>query len=117
MKRPCKFCMKWHMDYDCPARPKTYTVNLSLDQTEIPTSSESESSKGSSSRESSDESDTSPFTYHSVYLNGIRQTKLLGKTTLSQANRHQVIELPNTFSVGSGVSYLSAEPCPVKLWI
>lgn len=116
MKRPCRFCMKWHMDYDCLARPKTYTVNLSLDQMKIQ-SSESESSEGSSARESSEESDPSPFTYHCVYSNGIRQTNSPGKTTLSKANRHQVIELPNAFSVGSGVSYLSAEPCPVKLWI
>ena len=104
------------MDYDCPARPKTYTVNLSLDQMDAPESSESESNE-SLSGESSKESDhSSPFTYYSVYSNGSRQTNI-EKVSLSKANQHQVVELLNAFSVGTGVSYLSAEPCPVKLWI
>ena len=32
MRRKCRFCNKWHMDYDCPERPSSYNISVSFDQ-------------------------------------------------------------------------------------
>lgn len=31
MKRRCRFCDKWHMDFDCPSRPSSYSISAALD--------------------------------------------------------------------------------------
>jgi hypothetical protein len=39
------------------------------------------------------------------------------KVVLPQAEKFAVQQVPASETVGTGVSYLSAEPCPVKAWV
>lgn len=115
------------MDFDCPTKPASYSLStLAPDQAY---SSSDEANEGDGSDEdgsfaSSTESEeqlrwkpakTIPMAYHNVYSNLTpdRSTNI----KLPQAGRYRVEELPIAFSVETGVSYLSAQPCPVEAWV
>jgi hypothetical protein len=131
MKRKCRFCNKWHMDFDCPTRPASYSLSAALqDQWHSSDGAEPNSDSDPDSSGSSTDSDGTPEpqdgrrwrpakditrTYHNVYSTAIPdETK---EIKLPNASHLRIEELPVAFSVGTGVSYLSAQPCPVKAWV
>ena len=122
MTRKCRYCSKWHMDFDCPNRPTSYNLSVSYDQ--WPSSDESdrehESDESSSDTSSDDDrqtgyrtaKDIAAITYHNVYSNTpVDQGQ--DEVRVPRAGKYRVEELPAAFAVGTGVSYLSAQPCPV----
>ena len=132
MKRKCRFCDKWHMDFDCPTRPASYSISTAFgDQwhssadeeaessdsdptaSASSTSSDSESAKRDTPRWKSTKGTTA--TYHNVYSTAAPDTT--ADIKLPRANYYRIEELPAAFLVGTGVSYLSAQPCPVKAWV
>lgn len=126
MKRKCRFCGKWHMDYDCPFRPAAYNiVSMSMDQMGSSGDDEISDRDSPSSQDSSSESEegdrrwkpekSSNMIYHNVYTN-ISPGKP-EQITIPRASQYRIEEMPMAFSVGTGVSYLSAQPCPVKAWV
>ena len=130
MKRKCRFCDKWHMDFDCPSKPSSYSVSLSLDDQWHSSSDDDVSEPDDGSGESeTDESAAEeprrrwrstrdiPATYHNVYSNSPPDQDPSTEMKLPRASHYRVKELPIAFSVGTGVSYLSVQPCPVKAWI
>src|SRR5208282_6689991 len=67
---------------------------------------------------SSDSSDSAQsYSNFLVYSNGRRTLKSFSQIVLPQAEKFAVQEVPASETVGTGVSYLSAEPCPVKAWV
>jgi hypothetical protein len=120
MTRKCQHCNGWHFDFNCPKRPKLFSVHTDLNQwpdsdtenNEMPTSDEDED------KDSLNSSDSIPsYSNVSVYSNGRRTIKSLPQVVLPQAEKFAVQQVPPSETVGSGVSYLSAEPCPVKAWV
>lgn len=82
MKRKCRFCQKWHMDFDCLSKPASYSISaLSYDQMytsegeadasnlddELPTSSSSDTSEEDKS--SWRNIKKTNMSYHNVYSN------------------------------------------------
>jgi hypothetical protein len=53
----------------------------------------------------------------SVYSNDRRIIEPFPQMVLPQAEKFAVQQGPTSEAVGTGVSYLSAEPCPVKAWV
>jgi hypothetical protein len=131
MKRKCHFCEKWHMDFNCPSRPSSYSVSTTYDEQwhsssdDADASDVGESSTPHSVSSGSDDHNVDgrrwrnperlPTTYHNVYSNNANAEKPSLK--LPKAAQYRIEELPIAFSVGTGVSYLSAQPCPVKAWV
>jgi hypothetical protein len=128
MKRKCKFCDRWHFDYDCPSKLVSYNITTSYDQWESISSANEESEAttsddDNSSSTSSDAGDRLRYrttkditpTYHNVY--SIASPDSTDDITIPRANEYCVEELPAAFAVGTGISYLSAQPCPVKAWV
>jgi hypothetical protein len=129
MKRKYRFCQKWHMDYNCPSRLASY--HLTVDQKEDMSSDEAdidEVSTDSSEDDSTDSSDSEEargkrwkpskegnMIYQNVYTN-VSPGKP-ESLTIPRANQYRIEEMPMAFSVGTGVSYLSAQPCPIKAWV
>ena len=128
MKRKCRFCDRWHMDFDCPSRPSSYNITAALDDQWHSSSENADASgqDGESEESSTEESDDGqpkrgwkttkdiPMTYHNVFSNSPIDA---AEMKLPRASHYRVEELPIAFSVGTRVSYLSAQPCPVKAWI
>jgi hypothetical protein len=57
------------------------------------------------------------MTYHNIYSNASLSHSRPPDITVPQASHVSVEELPIAFSVGTGVSYLSARPIPLKAWV
>ena len=118
MTRKCRYCNKWHFDFECPRRPASYHVSLTTDQYP-PDSSSSEPS----SDEDEDESEEAPSSGYfntfkfRTYSNGQRKKSASNPTKIPNAESYVVQTLASSPATGSGVAYLSAEPCPVKAWI
>jgi hypothetical protein len=82
MKRKCRFCNKWHMDFDCPSKPASYNLTVvSTDQAHLSSDDESLSETDSSTISSSDSEDDRPkwktakdipMAYHNVYSNAVK---------------------------------------------
>jgi hypothetical protein len=77
----------------------------------------------SSASDKDDEDDSNPSEVTSsysnvpVYSNGHRTLKPCSYMMLPQAEKFAIQEVPASEAVGTGVSYLSVEPCPVKAWV
>jgi hypothetical protein len=130
MKRKCSFCQKWHMDYDCPLRPASYNLTtMTTDQmgsssdddadVEMQEASSSSASESSPSSDNNEEkgagwrpSKARNMIYHNVYTD-VSPGKS-EQLTIPRASQYRIEEMPMAFSVGTGVSYLSAQPCPIK---
>jgi hypothetical protein len=130
MKRKCRFCDKWHMDFDCPSKPASYNISISLDdqwhssdegadhsKSEGESESETDESEGESSKRGWRAAKEISMTYHNVYSASPLGRDPTNEVKLPRAGHLRIEELPIAFSVGTGVSYLSAQPCPVKAWI
>ena len=126
VERPCRFCRKMHMDYNCDKRPKSYhsvlydAWNVSDDENnsgDETASSQSESESDNESVKSKDSRDSYNWsTYHNVYTSTIHEDSSSG-TRLERIDKCRVRELPMGFAMGTGVSYMSAEPAPIKAYI
>jgi hypothetical protein len=134
-KRACRHCGGWHYDNECDKadrdkKPKSYSTTAAhrlrnaanTDETSTDDETDPSSTYSSSSRES-DEDHSSAFTADSyatyvIYSNGIRQSQLPPEPfCLPKIGNSKILELPNAISVGTGIAYLSGEPCPIKLWL
>jgi hypothetical protein len=106
LTRPCRHCNEWHMDYDCKKKPANYYLT---DQVVEPGDVSSEETSSSSS-ESEHETRQS---YHST-TNGYRKVFDKDPMILKDAAKIPIVELPKASLIGTGLSYLSAEPCPIR---
>ena len=61
------------MDFDCPQKPKSYSLTATREQYQSSEDEESELSdpKTEEPSDDSDSSDGNPFHYHTVYSNGL----------------------------------------------
>ena len=128
MKRSCRFCGKWHFDFNCRHRPQSYHLTYKNDQAKSDdddvVSSESESDDSiqefsdisSFARSSAPVGQKEVSHHHTSYSNDYRRIKA-DRIRLPQAQRYKITEIPSAFSVGTGISYLCAEPCPIRAWI
>ena len=123
MKRRCRYCDQWHFDYQCPQQSQTpnYSV-LAVDQEAPgPVSDQGSTSSHSSEDESSP---TTSLSFHNVpasqfanvFSNGIRRTEHT-EVKLAGVDKFTVDEIPPAPHIGTGVSYLTTEPCPIKAWV
>lgn len=126
VKRPCRFCGKAdHWDRDCPRKPQSFSVQYSLDQLEF-SDFEGEMEQGIPSddedRIAKEEIDyfkeTASSSMHVVTSYTTESFHPPDDTIrLPRAEDYPVLELPVPNVVGTGISYLSARPCPVKCWL
>jgi hypothetical protein len=93
MTRKCQHCNGWHFDFNCPRRPKSFSIHAALNQwpdsdtenNETPTSPSDED------KDSSDSSDSIPsYSNVSVYSNGHRIIKSFSKVVLPLAEKFAV---------------------------
>jgi len=120
MTRRCQHCDGWHFDFNCPKRPKSFSIHTAVNQWPDPDTEDDETptTSASDNDSSSDSSDSAPsYSNVPVYSNGRRTLKSFSQMVLPQAEKFAVQEVPASETVGTGVSYLSAEPCPVKAWV
>ena len=130
VERPCRFCCKMHMDYNCDKQPKSYHLML-YDAWNISdknnsgdeiTSSQSESENDDELVGSKDSHDLHAHDsynwslYHNVYTSTIHEDSSPG-TTLIRINKCRIRELTMGFTIVTGVSYMSVEPAPIKAYI
>jgi len=128
VERPCRFCHKMHMDYNCDKRPKSYYLilydawNVSDDEhnsSDKAASSQLESEGDNESVGSKDSHTHDSYnwsSYHNVYTSTVHEDVSLG-TTLIRIDKYRIRELPMGFAMGTGVSYMSVEPAPIKAYI
>jgi len=136
MKRKCRHCDKWHMDFNCPTKPASYSISTTHGQWHH-SSDESDADRSKSDDSTSDATtssgseDDTPATnwksgrniqpaYHNVYSHSTspeKNEKSDDNIRIPRASQYRVEELSVAFSIGTGVSYLSAQPCPVKPWV
>lgn len=113
------------MDYEGPSRPALYNLmTISLDQlcTSLDEDMDmdmqgSHSDSSDSSLDSEKEERWKPtkaghMIYHNIYTD-VSLSKL-EQMTIPRASLYHIEEMPMTFSVSTGVSYLSAQLCPIK---
>ena len=105
MTRRCQHCDGWHFDFDCPKRPRSFSIKTVLNQWPDSDTDEILSSALSQAIRTS------------CYIQIIDEFPNPAFTLLPQAEIFAVQEIPASETVGTGVFYLSAEPCPVKAWI
>ena len=123
MTRKCQYCNGWHFDFDCPNRPKSFSITSSFNQSPDSDSDSDEvvqciaEQNQDSDPTDSDSDDAPSYSNHVAYSNGCRLSQLLTQTLLLKAENFAVQQIPSPDAVGTGISYLGAEPCPVKAWI
>ena len=120
MTRKCQHCSGWHFDFDCPKRPRSFSIKMALNQSPDSDTEDNETLSSASDKDSSssDSSDDAPsYSNVPVYSHGRRILKSCPQTVLPQAENFAIQQVPASEAVGTGVSYLSAEPCPVKAWV
>jgi hypothetical protein len=108
MKRACRHCDRWHMDYECPLARKSYFEQIAS------TDFDSHSSSGSSnnSSDSDDSSEVIVLTSYHTTTNGYKRI-LSTKSIPLDAGKYPVIEALKSDIIGKGIAYLSAQPCPI----
>ena len=121
MKRRCRYCDEWHFDYQCPqSQTPNYSIRAIDQEAPGPVSDH-----GSSySHTSSDKSATTTHSFHNVsapqsadvFPQGIRHVKHVD-IRLRGADKFVVEEIATAPHIGTGVSYLTTEPCPIKAWV
>jgi hypothetical protein len=125
VERPCRFCNKMHMDYNCDKKPKSYHSMLydawnTSDETEQQ-QSEHEAASEFGPQSLSEEEDNKPYdwtSFHNVYTNTVQEENdPKVPSSLKWVENYRVRELPVGFAVGTGVAYLSAEPAPIKAYL
>lgn len=115
-KRSCRFChSQSHFDRDCQRKPASYSVELyELSESEALFESESDN-------EGSDDiyGDVPQDPQQSLAVS--YNTKIFDPENdaikLPGAEKFHVIQLPPAHSVGTGISYLSSRPLPIKTWL
>src|SRR5438552_9364313 len=119
MTRTCRYCNEWHYDFDCPKRPEPYNLSYSADQFP-PKAHESDSETTSSNADTSSGAYSSysnnSHTYD-TYSNGQKKEPEKTQIKVPCAELYTVQSLPSSLATGTGIAYLSAEPCPLKAWI
>ena len=122
MTRKCRFCNQWHYDYDCSQKPESYHLMLmKMDNLAMGEDSDSDGSETMeySDGYSSSSSEPSHGTYHitPVYSTSTEQTARLLSVKIPKAEKYHIESLPPALAVGTGISYLSVKPCPIRAWI
>ena len=121
MTRKCRFCNQWHYDYDCSQKPESYHLMLmKMDDLAV----EDSGSDGSETLEYSDSSSSSSSdpahgTYHvtPVYSNNTSTEPTSNAVKIPKAEKYHIESLPPALAVGTGISYLSVKPCPIRAWV
>jgi RNase H-like domain found in reverse transcriptase/Reverse transcriptase (RNA-dependent DNA polymerase)/Integrase zinc binding domain/Chromo (CHRromatin Organisation MOdifier) domain len=110
LKRPCRHCGKWHMDRDCPKEAHFFMEQIA---SESEPDDDDHSDSSATVDFDDDTSSSSDYHYHTA-TNGFRRVISTEPLHLKDASRYPVIEIPKAEVVGTGIAYLSAEPCPVR---
>jgi hypothetical protein len=123
MKRRCHYCDQWHFDYQCPQQSQTpnYSVQAvdqeapgPLSENDSPFSHTSEDEYSTATTPSFHNVPTSQFA--NVFSNGVRSTEHI-EIKLAGVDKITIDEVPAAFHIGTGVSYLTTESCPIKAWV
>ena len=109
LKRPCRHCGKWHMDRDCPKE-----AHFFMEQIASEPGSDDDDSESSATVDYDDESSSSSDYHYHTATNGFRRIISTEPLHIKDASKFPVIEIPKAEVVGTGIAYLSAEPCPVR---
>jgi len=131
MKRKCRFCSGWHYDWSCSKKPASYNVyalshdiaEAYSDDFDVASQSFSSSSESSSSSYgfSSSESDEPSPKRKPTHVSESYATNQAGTADspikIPRAEEYTIQPIPPALSVGTGISYLSARPCPIKVWL
>ena len=112
LTRVCWFCQGMHNDRACDKRPKHFSMTLLREEWEM----------GSQNGSDSENSDTDVQIEHNTVLtfplsHGIRRIRNADPVTIPFPERFPVATPAAGILMGSGLAYLSAEPCPMKSWI
>ena len=119
MKRRCRYCDEWHFDYQCP---QSQTPNYSVQAVDQEAPGPVSDHRSSSSYTSEDKSTTTTHSFHAiaatadVFPNGIRRIEH-AEIKLAGVDKFTIDEIPPAPHIGTGVSYLTTEPCPIKAWV
>ena len=110
MSRACRHCGEWHLDSDCPKKPSNYYL---IDQLVADSDAPSdEHDIDIITPETESDSDSHPH-YHTM-TNGYRRVLNSQSIVIKDSGSIPIIEVPQADVVGTGIAYLSAEPCPVR---
>jgi hypothetical protein len=123
MTRKCRFCNQWHYDYDCSQKPESYHLmlmrmdNLAVEGSDSGLETVDYSDGYSSSSSSS--SEPSHGTYHvtPAYSSNASKELFTKSVKILKAEKYHVETLPPALAVGTGISYLSVKPCPIRAWV
>jgi len=112
---PCRHCSQWHYDNECPNPKKNSLPSFYLIDQGHDSETEKESNPKGESEDSSDGSDGSDVVpdYHTT-TNGYRRIASSMPIHLKDTSKIPIIENSKAPIIGTGISYLSAEPCPVR---
>jgi hypothetical protein len=111
MERPCRHCGQWHWDFECSITKAAAYFEQAGSSSNEDSDDQTESSPSKSSSESDDDAPTQS-SFHTV-TNGRRRILSTDPITID-AIKFPIIEVPKAPVVGTGISYLSAEPCPIR---
>jgi len=123
MTRKCRFCNQWHYDYDCSQKPESYHLmlmrmdNLAVEGSD--SGSETVDYSDGYSSSSSSSSEPSHGTYHvtPAYSSNASKESFTKSVKIPKAEKYHVETLPPALAVGTGISYLSVKPCPIRAWV
>ena len=110
MSRACRHCSEWHLDSDCPKRPSNYYLTDQLVANSDAPSDEHDVDIITPETESDSDSRSH---YHTM-TNGYRRVLDSQSIVIEDSGHIPIVEVPPADVVGTGIAYLSAEPCPVR---
>jgi hypothetical protein len=123
MTRKCRFCGQWHFDFDCPKRPTSYSLTTIVSESLGQLASSAEGSTDESNSDESSSSDdehqdsSNPASYCTVPIYSTELPRSSQSVRIPKAEDYIIDEVERLPVMGTGVAYLSAEPCPIQAWI
>ena len=74
MTRKCQYCNGWHFDFDCPKRPRSFSIKTTINQSPDSDTEDNETLSSASDKDDEDDSnssdDTSSYSNVPVYSHG-----------------------------------------------
>ena len=110
LSRTCRHCNEWHLDSNCPKRPSNYYLTDQL----VADSDVLSDEHGINTIPPDTESDSDSHPHYHTLTNGYRHIVDPQSVIIKNSRNIPIVELSPADVIGTGIAYLSAEPCPVR---
>jgi len=113
MTRPCRHCGRNHFDFDClQAHSESYFEQIASSSASSETAKETSEYSGSGT--DGDQPEQQENAARSFHTNTNGQRRVRSTDPIPLEGNYTIVEILKADIMGKGISYLSAEPCPIR---